>query len=386
MTNKSFDVVIIGAGSVGVPTAMELADGGLSVLALEKNSSHGQGQNKAAIGGIRATFSDPGKIEVCRQSLKVISTWKEKYGDDIGWQMGGYCFPVYTEDLEKQLKDLLTVQKKHGLNINWVDTDRLKELVPGINPTGLRGGTFSPEDGNVSPLRTINAFFRRAKKLGATFLFDEEVTEIMTTGGRISGVGTTRARYNSEIVIIAAGAEARETGEIAGLDIPVFPDTHEAGITEAVKYFFTPLVVDLRKRPGSSNFYFYQNYESQIIFCLTPEPPIWGKNRRTTSSYLPMVSRRLIELMPRLKNIRVRRTWRGLYPMTPDGIPIVDRVKEIPGLYLTVGLCGQGLMLGPGVAKNLASLILGGKPLVKEEVFREFTFYRSYTGKVEKLK
>ena len=386
MTEKNYDAIIIGAGSVGVPTAMELAGKGLSVLVLDKNPSPGQGQNKAAIGGIRATFSDPGKIQVCLESLEILSTWKEKHGDDIGWQQGGYCFPVYSEDMESRLKDLLKVQKKYGLNIDWIDADVIKELVPGINPENLRGGTFSPEDGNVSPLKTVNAVYRKAVSLGAQFLFNEDVTGILVSGGKVTGVKTDKGEYHSPIVILAAGAFARELGETLGLDIPVFPDTHEAGITEPVESFFTPMVVDLRNRPGSGNFYFYQNYDNQILFSLTPEPAAFGTARKSTSSYLPMVARRLIEVMPRLKNIRIRRIWRGLYPMTPDGIPIVDKVREIEGLFLTVGLCGQGLMLGPGVAKNIASLIINGKPVVDPEVFREFSFYRSYEGKVEMLK
>lgn len=386
MTENNYDVIIIGAGSVGVPTAMELAGEGLSVLVLDKNPSPGQGQNKAAIGGIRATFSDPGKIQVCLDSLEVLSTWKEKHGDDIGWQQGGYCFPVYSEEMEKQLKELLKIQKKYGLNIDWVDSGVIQELVPGINPENLRGGTFSPEDGNVSPLKTINAIYRKASNLGAKFHFNEDVTGIIISGGKVTGVKTGKDVYHSPNVILAAGAFARELGETAGLDIPVFPDTHEAGITEPVEAFFTPMVVDLRNRPGSGNFYFYQNYENQILFSLTPEPAIFSTDRKSTSSYLPMVAKRLIEVMPRLRNIRIRRIWRGLYPMTPDGIPIVDKVREIDGLYLTVGLCGQGLMLGPGVAKNIASLIINGKPVVDPEVFSEFSFYRSYEGKVEMLK
>ena len=386
MTTKNYDVIIIGAGSVGVPTSMELASENLSVLVIDRNPSVGQGQNKAAIGGIRATFSDPGKIQVCLESLNVLSTWKEKYGVDIGWRQGGYCFPVYSEEVEIQLKNLLKVQKKYGLNIDWIDAEALKKLVPGINPENLRGGTFSPEDGNVSPLLTINAVYQEALKKGVEFHFNEEVTGIVTEKGKITGVKTVKDTYNSPVVILAAGAEAKDVGKTAGIEIPVFPDTHEAGITEGVESFFSPMVVDLRTRPGSGNFYFYQNYRNQILFSLTPDPLEFGKDRKTTSGYLPMVAKRLIEVMPRLKNIRIRRTWRGLYPMTPDGIPIVDKVKEVEGLYLTVGLCGQGLMLGPGIARNMASLIIKGKPLIDEEVFREFSFYRSYKGKTEILK
>jgi sarcosine oxidase, subunit beta len=384
--SKNYDVIIIGAGSVGTPAAKELAEKGLKVLVVDKNQSPGQGQNKSAIGGIRATFSDPGKIEVCQLSLEVVSTWKEKYGDEIGWIKGGYLFPVYTDELEVQLKDLLKTQHRHGLNIDWIDSDRVKELVPGINPEGLRGGTYSPDDGNISPLRTVNAFFRVAKENGAVFNFNEIVTDINIDGNKITGIKTDKDQYNAPIVLVAAGAYARDIGKMLNLDIKVFPDCHEAGITEPVQDFLSPLVVDLRKRAGSANFYFYQNFWHKIVFCLTPDPPIWGTDRRSTSEFLPIVSKRMVELLPRLKNIRVRRTWRGLYPMTPDGIPIVDRIREYEGLYFAVGLCGQGLMLGPGIAKNLASLITTGKLLVNEDVFQEFSYYRSYKETVEMLK
>jgi sarcosine oxidase subunit beta len=99
-----------------------------------------------------------------------------------------------------------------------------------------------------------------------------------------------------------------------------------------------------------------------------------------------MVSKRMVEVIPRLKNVRVRRTWRGLYPMTPDSKPIVDRILEVEGLFVAVGLCGQGLMLGPGLARNMASLITTGRPVVAPEVFAEFTYYRSYKGEAEMLK
>jgi len=65
----------------------------------------------------------------------------------------------------------------------------------------------------------------------------------------------------------------------------------------------------------------------------------------------------MIEIMPRLKNIRVRRTWRGLYPMTPDGFPIIGWSQEVNGFLQAAGMCGQGFMLGPGVAELLARMV-----------------------------
>ena len=116
---KSYDVIMAGAGSIGIPTALALAKRGLKVLVLERAASPGQGSNKAAIGGVRATHSDPAKILLCQHSLEIFSTWQEQYGDDIEWHPGGYCFVAYRRQEEATLKGLLAVQKGYGLDIDW---------------------------------------------------------------------------------------------------------------------------------------------------------------------------------------------------------------------------------------------------------------------------
>ncbi len=118
----TYDVIIAGAGSVGVPTAMALAEIGVKPLVIDMHASPGQGENKHAIGGIRATHSDPAKILTCRRSLEIFSTWQKQHGDDIEWLKGGYVFPVYRPEDEKLLKGLMPVQKKFGLNIDFVRT------------------------------------------------------------------------------------------------------------------------------------------------------------------------------------------------------------------------------------------------------------------------
>jgi sarcosine oxidase subunit beta len=383
---SSYDVIIIGAGSVGLPTAFFLAREKIKVLVIDELPSPGQGQNKSAIGGVRATHSDPAKIQTCQLSLKVLSGWREEYGDDIHFHPGGYCFPVYEEEYQKSLKELLVLQKKYGLNIDWLDAEDIIKLLPGINPKGLKGGTYSPEDGNVSPILTSRAFYRQALKQGATFKFQEKVIGVEKEKSPGIKVKTDKGIYTAEKVINVAGANAREVGKMMEVDLPVVPDSHEAGVTEPVKSFFQPLVVDIREFPGSKNFYFYQEKDGHIIFCLTPEPIVPGLNRDSTSSFLPQAARRLIYLFPRLRNIRVRRVWRGLYPMTPDGVPIVDQLKDSNGFYVAVGFCGQGFMLGPGIALNLMNLITKGKPLLPEDIFRSFSLYRDYTRPSEVLK
>jgi len=357
MTRPHYEVIIIGAGSVGAPAAFALAQAGVQTLVLDARPSVGQGSNKTAIGGIRATHSDPAKIRLGLRSIEIFATWQERYGDDIEWYQGGYSFVAYRPREETILKDLLDIQQPYGLNIHWYDREALLEIIPDLNPNGLLGGTFSPHDGNASPLLATHAFYRHARRLGAEFHFNETVTGIHLTGGRVRGVKTDRGEYGADVVINAAGAWARPVAQMVGLDVPVTPESHEAAITEAVARFLEPMIVDIRPQPGSSNYYFYQHYTGQIVFCITPEPNIPGYDTRETSVFLPQVACRMVDVMPKLKNIRVRRTWRGLYPMTPDGFPIVGWSEEVAGYLLAVGMCGQGFMLGPGLGELLARLV-----------------------------
>lgn len=353
----SYDVVIVGAGSVGTPAALHLAEAGLRVLVLDARPSVGQGSNKAAIGGIRATHSDPAKIRLGRRSIEIVSTWKETRGGEIEWRSGGYVFVAYTPREEKLLKDLLLVQHRYGLEIDWLEARDLLKVVPDLNPEGLLGGTYSPGDGHLSPLLLVHAYYREALRAGAEFRFRERVTGIEVRNGRVQAVVTDRGRYPAAVVLNAAGAWAREIGRMVGEDHPVVPDSHEAGVTEPVAHFLDPMIVDIRPAPGSSNYYFHQLASGQLTFCISPSPPIVGEDCRETSEFLPTVARRMVELMPRLANLRVRRTWRGLYPMTPDGSPLVGWSSEVGGYAVAIGMCGQGVMLGPAVGELLGRLL-----------------------------
>jgi sarcosine oxidase subunit beta len=383
--NRNPDVIIIGAGSVGTPAAMSMAEAGLEVLVIDRLPSVGQASNKRAIGGLRATHSDPAKIRICLRSLEIFATWEKIHGDKIEWHKGGYSYVAYRAEEERTLKELLAVQKTCGLNIGWHDAPSLLGIIPDLNPEGLVGGTFSPDDGNASPLLAVHAFYGRARKLGAEFRFDERVTAILAEGGRVRGVRTDKGEYAAPVVVNAAGPWAAEVAALAGIDVPVRPDSHEGGVTEAVARFLGPMVVDIRPAPGSANYYFYQHDTGQVVFCITPSPSIWGMDTRETSSFLPMVSGRMVGILPRLRNLRVRRTWRGLYPMTPDGFPIVGWDRALEGHLLAVGMCGQGFMLGPGLGELLTRVVLGKADEHDRETLSYLSPYREFKGQ-EKLK
>jgi sarcosine oxidase subunit beta len=387
---ENFDVIIIGAGSVGVPTAMSLAKNKVKVLVIDALASPGQGQNKKAIGGIRATHSDKGKILTSLRSIEIFSTWEETHGDDIGWIQNGYSFPAYTDEDAKKLKDLMKIQKSFNLDIDWLTPQEYQKIVPGINMHNLKGATYSPKDGSASPLLAINAFYFKSIEYGAKYKFKEKVIAINIENDKQIKIKTDKGEYKTTKVINAAGNYAKDIGRLIGLDFPVKPDSHEGAITEPVQRFFGPMIVDLRPSndpatQDSANFYFYQNNEGQVIFCLTPKHLIKGNASESTSVFLPQVAKRMVALFPKLANLKVRRTWRGQYPMTPDGFPIVGETRQFPNFINAIGMCGQGYMLGPGLGELLTRIV--NCELTKDDIdiLKHFTLYRNFT-EIEQFK
>ncbi len=378
LNKPTYDVIIIGAGSVGVPAAYFLSNAGLKVLVIESLPSVGQASNKHAIGGVRATHSEPSKIHLGNLSLAVFSSWMEETGDDIEWRQGGYSFVAYDQKNASVLQKLIRWQQQHALNIAWLTPEALLNIIPSLNPEGLLGGTFSPEDGTASPLKAAFSFHQRAVQAGATFHFNENVINFLQNGDRVTGVISDRGEYHSQWVINAAGGWAKDISMKMGIDVPVNPDSHEAAITEPVAPLFKQMIVDMRLRPGSENFYFYQHPTGKIIFCMTPDPPILGMQTVASNNFLPKAARRLLEIVPILKHIRVRRVWRGTYPMTPDGSPILGPINGLDGFLLAVGMCGQGFMFGPGVGLLLKDFILNDLDNADKIILESLSIHRQF--------
>lgn len=377
---NDYDVIIIGAGSIGVATAMYLGQKHIKVLVLDSKPSVGQGSNKAAIGGIRATHSNAAKVLLCLDSIEELSTWKDRYQEDIEWVQGGYTFVAYEEATKQALQNIVKEQKPFNTGLRWLEKEELVKHIPSLNTEGLLGGTFAEKDGSASPLLTINAFYHHAIAANVEFQFNEPVLDVLVEKHKVTGVKTLLGQYNAPIVINAAGAGASGIGKMTHTELPVRPNVHEAGVTEPVQRFLEPMIVDTRKIGNSSSIYFYQHATGQIIFCLTPDPPIWDIERIETSYFLPLSARRLLNLVPALRHIKVRRTWSGHYPMTPDGSPLLGWDQKVKGMLIAAGMCGQGFMLGPGIGKLITRMIMDENTPTDEIILQTLSPYRNFVA------
>lgn len=227
------------------------------------------------------------------------------------------------------------------------------------------------------PLLAINAFYFKSISLGARYVFNENVTGFKTQGNRVTHVVTDKAVYPCGHVVNAAGNEARAIGKLLDLDIPVKPDNHEGAISQTVKRFFGPMVVDMRPAEDSRNIIFIRTTKVRSFSVSHQAPPIYGVDNDSTSVFFPQVAKRMIQLYPRLAYLKVRRSWRG-NPNTPDGFPIVGKTREYPNFICLVGMCGQGFMLGFG--ELTARIVSGEMNEDDDRILQSFDLYRKLSG------
>jgi len=353
--SSKFDAVIIGGGIIGLSIGYHLTRKGNTVLVIEKKYT-GSGSTGRCIGGIRMQFSTEAAIRLMQESMSHFMKMEEDFDFSVEFLASGYLFLAHSEEKLKAFREVMKNQKELGLNVRELSPDECLELVPGMNSDGLKGGIYSPEDGQAYPFKVLRGYINGIRKGGSVVRIFTEVTGIKTSEGTVSGVELENGEFiEAPVVVNAAGPWGAEVGRMAGVELPIFPEEHEALISDRYDHLFDPMVVDYRP----DGCYFQQMATGQIIGCYTPVPNKPGKQTSSSSEFLLEMSKRTSRLIPKLKDLNVIRHWGGSYSMTPDGSPIIDKTP-VKGFFVAVGMSGHGFMFGPAIGKYLAQIITDG--------------------------
>jgi sarcosine oxidase subunit beta len=354
--NQAADVIVIGGGIIGLSAAFHLSKRGQKVLLLEKKYP-GSGSTGRCIGGIRQQFSTPGAIRLMQESVRQFRQMKEEFGFSVEYFEGGYLFLAHDSQRFETFKAILPLQKSLGLAVEILNVAECLKIAPQLNPEGLLGGVFSPEDGQAYPFKVIEGYIQEIKNLHSQVRFFSEVNEIIVQNHAVVGVKTVNGEiFHAQAILNAAGPWAQEVGQMAGLKLPIAPEEHEAFITDRVPPLFATMVVDYR----TDGCYFYQRSNGQIIGCYSPVPNKPGIITESSLEFLVEMSKRTVRLVPELATARVIRHWGGCYSMTPDGSPFIDKT-EIKGFFVANGMCGHGFMFAPAIGRYISEIMLDNR-------------------------
>ncbi len=366
------DVVVIGAGIMGLSTAFNLAQLGVeNIVVIDKGylCSGASGRNG---GGVRAQWSSATNIRLMKQSLEICDDFATDMRINVWFRRGGYLFLARSEERAQQLAKSVDLQKAHGLTSQLIDAKRCREIVPELDVTNLVAASFNPDDAVVFPWPFVWGYANACKKLGVQVSPFTEALEIETDGSKVKAVVTSRGRVETPLVINAAGAWSPEVAKLVDIAMPNKPHRHEICSTEPLKPFLRPLVAEL-----ATGLYCSQSMRGEIVGGVSNEAVPDGLNQGSSMRFLGLYARELTRTMPLLGGVRVLRQWAGCYDITPDGNPIVGRVKALDGFVLLAGFMGHGFMMAPIMGKLTARHLLYGD---EEQLFHRWRLERFAEG------
>lgn len=351
------DIVIIGGGVQGCSIAYNLAKRGQKNVVILEKCTVASGASGRCGAGFRQQFGTEMNCILARESVNIFEQLSSELEYDIEFNQSGYLILAYTEKEVLQFKKNVKLAVNLGIPAQLITPDDAREIVPILNTSGVMAATYCPTDGNVNPFRTTFAYAEAAQRLGVKLYQFTEVKRINTKNGSINSVVTNKGSILTDIVINAAGGYAREIGEYAGVEIPVYAQRHQIMVTEPISHLFKPMLMSF-----SRNYYFQQLPHGSIIGGYgDPENEIIGHNIGTSWQFAATMAKKMINLIPELSNVRMVRQWSGSYTMSPDSQPIIGEHPKLKGFYMSVGFSGHGFMLAPIIGIMLAEYILDGK-------------------------
>jgi sarcosine oxidase, subunit beta len=356
---KNAETVIIGAGVVGASIAYHLTKlGAKDVLLIEREATQGRGSTGAATGGVRAQFETDVNIKMSVYALNFFNNWDH----DCGYEPRGYLFFATTPEHFTYIERNARRQTELGVkDVDVVDTEQIKEIVPGMNCDDIVGGSFGANDGFIDPIAVMRGFTKGAEQKGARLALGVNALSLELSGGRITGVMTDRGTIECENVVICTGAWAKELANTAGVNLPVEPMRRQIVWARSAAPLpqGLPMVIDLgtgfhfRPAKGSSD---------ELMFAYPDPEERPSFNTTVEDAFIDKVRERAKHRAAWLYDAEVIREKcrAGLYENTPDHHAILGGC-DVAGLYFANGFSGHGVMHSPATGRALAEIILEGK-------------------------
>ena len=365
MGKMTADVIIIGGGVNGCAAAYYLAKKGVrDVIVLEADKSIGHGGSSRNGGGVRQSGRDMRELPYAMYAVN--NMWpflSEELGIDVEYYQKGNLRLGKTEAHIQKLEDLASRSRELGLDMNVVDAQTVKEICPYLSEEVI-GASWCPTDGHANPMITTLAYYIRALEKGVRFFTDARVVKLEKYKGRLRRVIMESGEvFEAETVIIAAGYASRYLARTVGVDVPLYTYFEEALVTEMQPHMF-----DIMLGTADGDFYGHQSQHGSFVFGCDSgledgiDMPL--DELKTSSVTAPAGCRAIMGYIPLLADAKIVRTWGGWIDMCHDGVPVISKVEEVPGMILACGFTGHGFGTAPAVGLMLAQMTVGEKTAV----------------------
>jgi sarcosine oxidase subunit beta len=375
--SETADAVIIGAGIHGSSLAFHLSRRGLKALVVERRTA-ASGATGRSSGLVRMHYDLEPESALAWASYRYFRNWADVVGGECGFTRTGFLQIVAPKD-NQRLRQNVVMHQGLGIPSLVVSADDVRRLAPAFRTDDFELAAFEPESGYADPSGSAAAFLAAARARGARLVQEAEVQEIRTSGGKVTGVRTSRGEFSAPVVVNAAGAWAAPVGRLAGLDLPITTWRHDTAYLRRPPDLGPshPTVIDFihlmyfRPETGSLTLVGLEDGNP-----LGVSPDTGGDQARP--DFVERAVDRICRRIPGMDRGSLHSASTGYDGLTPDQRAILDRAGP-DGHYLVCGFSGTGFKIAPAVGACMAEWIVDGRATTVD--VSPFTLRRFAEGK-----
>lgn len=361
---SSVDVVVIGAGVIGLSIGWRLARRGLSVAVVDAGPAGG-GTSAAATGMLAASAEhEPGGgplLELARESLALWPALRRdaeaESGLSIDYRDEGTLIVAVGRDEVERLRFRHKMQRDAGLDARWLAGSAVLALEPGLRPN-IAGGILCPGDHQVDPRSTLQALKAAFLGQGGRLAEATPVERLEMEGGRAAGIVTSAGICRAGTVIVASGAAIAAGGLLpTELHVPIRPLKGQSMALRSRPAFGRKAALPVDHVIWTSDIHIAPKTDGRMIVGATMEEA--GFDASVTAGGLYALLDGVRRVLPGAEEMVVEAVWAGFRPTSEDDAPILGQTV-VQGLVLAAGHHRNGYLLAPVTARAIEDLVVDG--------------------------
>jgi glycine oxidase len=355
MRNGGGDVIVVGAGLIGLASAFELAERGASVMLYDKGEP-GRAASWAGAGMLAPyteRITNEALLALCTRSLAEYPAFVRRVFDasgiDVRLRLDGVLYAAFRRSELDALREHRRALQARGIDCEMLDRASALSAEPWLG-AALVGGLLKKGEGFVDNRRLGGALAVACEARGAHIEHSSSIT-VECDERRVLGVRTDRGYVAARAVVNACGAWGAELAGVPQSCLPPIEPVKGQMIALAVPPGFVKRVTWVPKA------YLVPIEDGRLLVGATVE--LAGFDERVTAEGVHQLLNAVLAAAPSLSDFSIVESWAGLRPGTPDGLPFLGPTP-IEGLFLATGHYRNGILLAPVTARLIADAIETG--------------------------